>query len=392
MQNNDYTYSKKDLPGNILRLGYILLAAGLILGILGFFTDHSRAVFNYLMAFMFVMSIGVGALFLIALEYVVGADWSVPIRRVTEFLAVLVPLLVILVIPLLMNMHTLFHWSHEEAVAEDAILQGKSSYLNTTFFMIRVAVIFIIWILFYFLLTRNSRKQDVTKDQDLTRKNIIISAIFIPLFAITISVASMDWMMSLEPHWFSTIFGVYFFSGATVATLAMITFIVVTLKEKGFLHPRIINDHLYSLGALMFAFINFWGYIAFSQYILIWYADLPEENFWFLHRWEDGWAFVSLFLIFVHFVVPYALLLSQPAKMDPKRLKIAALWILFAHYVDLYWLIMPNTGHFSASWIDFTFPVFTAGLVIVVFNMVYRKQNILPVGDPKLERGLNFHL
>jgi hypothetical protein len=105
------------------------------------------------------------------------------------------------------------------------------------------------------------------------------------LFAITISVASMDWMMSLEPHWFSTIFGVYFFSGATVATLAMITFIVVTLKEKGFLHPRIINDHLYSLGALMFAFINFWGYIAFSQYILIWYADLPEENFWFLHRW-----------------------------------------------------------------------------------------------------------
>jgi hypothetical protein len=219
-----------------------------------------------------------------------------------------------------------------------------------------------------------------------------MSAVFIPLFAITITVSSVDFMMSLEPLWFSTIFGVYFFAGSTVATLAMVTFIVVTLKEKGFLHPRIIGDHLYSLGALMFAFINFWAYIAFSQYMLIWYADLPEENYWFLHRWQDGWQFISLLLIIVHFVVPYALLLSQPAKMDPKRLKIASLWILFAHFVDLYWLIMPNMGHFYISWVDFVFPLFIAGLVIVVFNMRFRKHNSIPVGDPKLERGLNFHL
>ncbi len=392
MQNNDLTYKQQELPKNILNLGYLLLAAGLILGVLGFFSDQSRAIFNYLMAFMFVLSLGVGSLFLIALEYVAGADWSVPIRRVIEFLAALVPVLVILVIPLLLNMHTLFHWTHEEAVAGDKILQSKSPYLNTTFFIIRVGITFGIWILFYLLVTRNSLKQDITRDERLTKKNAVMSAVFIPLFAITITVSSVDWMMSLEPHWFSTIFGVYFFSGSVVGTLAMVTFIVVTLKEKGFLHPRIINDHLYSLGALLFAFINFWGYIAFSQYLLIWYADLPEENFWFLHRWQEGWQFISLLLIFAHFVVPYSLLLSQPAKMDPKRLKFVSLWVLGAHFIDLYWLIMPNMGKFYISWIDFIFPLFIIGLIIVVFNMRFRKNNVIPVGDPKLERGLNFHL
>jgi hypothetical protein len=388
------TYQKKDLPSGMIRLGWILLILGIILGIIAFLTDYNRAIFNYLLAYMFILSIGIGALFLVSIEYVVGADWSTPIRRVIELFSALIPFLIILVIPLLLSFHELFHWSHTEAVAEDELLQIKAPYLNTTFFVIRVGVVLLIWILFWYFITRNSEKQDETGEQILTKRNIILSAIFIPVFAITVTVTSVDWLMSLEPHWFSTIFGVYFFSGSVIAALAAVTLAVVTLKERGYLHPRIINDHYYSLGALLFTFINFWAYIAFSQYMLIWYADLPEENFWFLNRWDGGWEYISILLIIVHFVVPYATLLSQPAKMDPKRLKFISLWILIAHVVDLYWLILPNmnkTG-FSFSWIDLVFPIFTAGFIIVIFNFWAGRKNLVPVGDPKLERGLNFHL
>ena len=146
-----------------------------------------------------------------------------------------------------------------------------------------------VWSLFYFLLTKNSRKQDSTKDQRLTRKNIILSAIFVPIFGISVSLFAVDWIMSLEAYWYSTIFGVYFFAGATVSALAALTLIAVVLNEKGYLHSRINTDHYYSLGTLLFAFISFWGYIAFSQYMLMWYADLSEETVWFFHRWNGGW-------------------------------------------------------------------------------------------------------
>lgn len=396
MAINEMTYQKKDLPSSLSRIGYVLLGLGLILGVIAFFVDHSRAVFNYLIAFTFMISIGVGALFLIALEYVAGADWSVPIRRVVEFFAAVTPLLALLVIPLLFNIGELFHWSHPEAVAEDKILQGKAPYLNVTFFIIRVFVLIGMWTLFYFFFIKNSKKQDSTKDQKLTTINIRLSAVFIPIFAVTLSIAAIDWLMSIEPHWFSTIFGVYFFAGTVLAALAAVTFATVLLKENGYLHPAMTNDHLFSLGALLFAFVNFWGYIAFSQYMLIWYADLPEETFWFLQRWEGSWAIISIGLIIVQFLVPYIALVTQPSKMNPKRLKFVSIWILFAHLYDIFWLVMPEmeelSGGYTFNWIDFVFPIAVAGLLILVFNYRAKKENLVPVGDPKLQRGLDFHL
>lgn len=396
MHTDQITYQKKDLPASLSKLGIVLLALGIILGVVAFFVDHSRAVFNYLIAFTFMISIGVGALFLVSLEYIVGADWSVPIRRVVEFFAAVIPLLALLVIPLLFNIGELFHWSHPEAVAEDKILQGKAPYLDVTFFIIRVFVIIGLWSLFYFFFIRNSKKQDTTKDQKLTTINIRLSAIFIPVFAITVTVAAMDWLMSVEPHWFSTIFGVYFFAGTVIAALAAVTLATVLLKEHSYLHPAMTNDHLYSLGALLFAFVNFWGYIAFSQYMLIWYADLPEETFWFLQKWEGSWAIFSIGLIVIHFLVPYITLVSQPSKMDPKKLKFISVWLLFAHFYDLFWLVMPEmeqlSGGYSFSWIDLVFPIAVVGILILVFNMKAKKDNLIPVGDPKLQRGLDFHL
>ncbi len=395
MSQNNNTYVKKELPANLQKTGIILLLVGVVFGALHFFVDFQNALFSYLLSYMFLVSIGVGALFLVALEYVVNADWSVPIRRVVENVATIVPLLIILAIPLLFNLTNVFSWARPIPSA-DKVLLSKSPFLNTSFFLIRTAVCIGLWVLFYFILTKNSRKQDETKDQLLTKKNIRYSAIFIPVFALTITMSAIDWMMSLEPHWYSTIFGVYFFSGSVLASLSVVTFATIMLREKGFLHPRMTDDHYYSLGALLFAFINFWAYIAFSQYLLIWYANLPEETFWFLGRYEGGWVVISLALIVIHFLVPYAILLSQPAKMDPKRLKFAAIWILFAHYVDLYWLIMPNmhTEHFSilSVILQFAFPTAAVGIIILAFYYRSKNANMVPVGDPKLEKGLNFKL
>jgi uncharacterized membrane protein len=395
MSQSNSNYVKKDLPASLQKAGLVLIAIGIIGGIGAFILNAEQAAFNYLLGFMFLMSIGVGALFLIALEYVAGADWSTPIRRIIEYTASVTPYLLLLAIPILFSMHSLFHWSHTEAVETDKILKGKEPYLNEIFFIIRVVVVFGLWALFYFLLTRNSRKQDISKDQKLTKINIKLSAIFIPVFAITASVASIDWMMSLEAHWFSTIFGVYFFAGSVVAALAVITYATVKLREAGYLHPKMVDDHYYSLGALLFAFVNFWGYIAFSQYLLIWYANLPEETFWFLARWQGSWIYISLALIFIHFIVPYSILLSQPAKMDAKKLKFASLWILFAHLLDLYWLILP-TYHGESSILSFllglSFPIAAIGGIIVLFYLNSKKTNMVPIGDPKLDRGLNFRL
>ena len=392
MLQNNIEYKKKDLPKRLSQLGWLLFGAGLFLGVIGFFTDQHRAILNYLMAYMFILSIGIGSLLLVALEYVGGADWSVPIRRVVEFLSSIIIFLPILVLPLVFSIHDIFHWAHEDVVSADQILKGKSAYLNETFFIIRVFAVLAIWGIFYFLMIRNSNAQDKSHDQSLTKRNIILSAIFIPFFAITITITAVDWLMSLEPHWFSTIFGVYFFSSSVVASLAAITLFVVILKEKGFMHPKLIDDHLFSLGALQFAFINFWAYIAFSQYLLVWYANLPEENFWFIHRWQNGWQYLSILLIITHFIVPYAALLSQPSKMDPKRLKFISIWILFAHFIDLYWLIMPNVEGYYFSWIDIVVPLIAVGVIILVFNYRAKKSNLVPIGDPKLQKGLDFRV
>lgn len=391
-ENNQYM--KKEIPGRVFYIGAVLAGVGLLLGIISFMFDRTRSSYNVLIAFMFLMSIGVGSLFLVALEYITGAVWSTPFRRVPELLSSMLFVLPFIALILLLNTGDLFHWAHHEAVERDAVLKAKSPYLNITFLAVRTAGVLLIWLLFYFLLLKNSRAQDKSGDTLFSRKNIKLSAVFMPVFAITITISAIDWMMSLEPHWFSTIFGVYYFAGTLLAALAATTLVSVLLKENGFLHPGLVDDHYYSLGALMFGFVNFWAYIAFSQFLLIWYANLPEENFWFLLRWQNSWQAVSVILVLSHFIVPYFLLLSQPAKMNPKRLILVSVWILCAHLLDIYWLVMPAYGRNGIvfGWMEIAFPVAIAGIIMLLFSYKARKVNLTPVGDPKLKSGLNFRL
>ena len=295
---------------------------------------------------MFLTSIAVGALFLIALEYIAGAVWSVPMRRVNEFLAGLIPFTPFLAIPLFFHLHELFHWTHTDVVAADELLAAKAKYLNSIFFVLRYIATFVLWTFFYWLFTRNSLKQDSTKDakgDTYTRRNIRLSAIFLPVFAITITFIAIDWAMSLEPLWYTTIIGIYYFSGTVVSALAAATYIIIRFHETGRL-PGLRRDHFYSLGSLMFAFVNFWAYIAFSQFMLIWYANLPEEVFWYKERLSGLWLPVLIVIAVLHFLVPFLLLIPREAKSNPRRLAVASFSILVAHWLDLYWLIMPARG------------------------------------------------
>jgi len=393
MENN-YTYVKKDLPSVLGKFGYTFLLVGIVATVLAFVFDPTRATFNSLLTFTYLMGIGMCSLFLIGLEYLADAVWSVGFRRIAEYLAVLVLIAPIFAIPVLFNMHGVFHWTHEEAVAADAILAKKAPYLNVNFFIIRFIGIILVMGAFLLILVRNSAKQDSSGDQKITWRNIKWSAVMMPFFGISITLIAVDWLMSLEPHWFSTIIGVYYFSGSLLTTFAIITLFAVKLKDWNILPDFITKDHFYNLGAFMFAFINFWAYIAFSQLLLIWYANIPEETFWYLLKFEGSWMYVSIGLIFIQFLIPYAALVSQPSKSSYKRLKIMAIWLIFAHFYDLYWLAMSTYNKDGAffGWIEIAFIILGIGVVVTTFKIVYNKRKLVPVGDPKLKRCIDFHL
>lgn len=394
MSNHSYNIERKPLPAKAAKIGYLLTAVGVVLTVIAYMTDPTRAAFNNVIAFMFLFGLGACSLFLVGLEYVAGAVWSVPFRRIAEFLAPLAFIAPIIAIPVLFNMDSVFHWAHHGPEAHDPILEGKAPYLNVTFFVIRLVAAAVIMGVFYGILTWNSRKQDKTKDPNLTKLNIRFSAMLIPLFGISITVIGIDWLMSVEPHWFSTIFGVYYFAGSLLSAFAVVTFIAVVLYEKGYYPKEIGRDHFYNLGAFKFAFINFWAYIAFSQYLLIWYANIPEETFWFQNRSEGSWLYWSIGLIFVHFLIPYVALLSQPSKSNFRTLKIMAIWMVFARFYDIYWLAMPTYSKdgIALGWIELAFVILAIGIVIMVFTRFYKQAPLIPKGDPKLDRAMHFHL
>jgi hypothetical protein len=385
--------TKIEIPKNLLlsKIFLIVGVLGLVLSGIGYAVNHAQFYHSWLVAFAFWASVGIGGYFLTLIHHLTGAVWSVVIRRLPETFMAILPFMLILFIPIIFGMHDLYHWTHQDAVAHDHLLQEKAPYLNTPFFIIRTVLFFAIWTLFGRLLYKYSIQNDVNGDAGLLAKSKKISPIAVILFAFTVSFASFDWLMSLDPHWYSTIFGVYYFAGSIMATYAFVTLFVLFFEKIGPLQGLISKEHYHDLGKLTFTFTIFWAYMAFSQYFLIWYANIPEETIWFLHRWEGSWKGVSVLLAVGHFVVPFIIMLIRALKRSALALIIFAGWMLLMHWVDMYWLVLPNLHHHGAhfSWIDVAAMLGIGGLFLWLFMWQLGKHSLVPINDPNLDQSIN---
>lgn len=371
-------------------------ALGWIGTIAGWVLSPTQFYFSYLVAFIYFVSLSIGAVFFVLFQHLTGAGWSVVVRRLAETvmtnLWVLAPLFIPVVVGLYSHSHEFFEWRDAALVAKDPLLQAKSGYLDLRFFLIRAVIYLIIWVVLSWKLYRLSVAQDADGNPNWTRAAAKWSAPGVPLLILSATFAAFDWLMSLTPHWYSTIFGFYFFSGSGVSAIALIIVLAVWLRSKGILADVITVEHYHDLGKLLFAFNVFWTYIAFSQYFLIWYANLPEETFWFTDRQKGSWLFVSLLVLFGHFILPFIVLLPRGTKRHPVALAVVALWMLFMQYVDIYWMAMPvlHKNGVVLHWLDAATWLALFGTVAFVFVNRLGKHSLIPVRDPYLAESLEF--
>ena len=367
-------------------------ALGLTSGLSGWLTDPHQFYFSYLIGWAFCLTIALGALFFVLIQHLTRARWSIVVRRLAEALLWTFPLLAVLSIPVLFGLHDLYPWTHAEAVATDPILAGKTPYLNLPFFLIRLAVYFLVWSLLAYLLYRNSLAQDCTGDTGIPARQRKVSAWGLAVAAITIAFASYDLLMSLDPHWFSTIFGVYVFAGAFMSIHALLALFAMMLQGVGNLRGIVTTEHYQDLGKLTFGFVVFWTYIAFSQYMLIWYGNIPEETLWYRHRLSHGWEVHSAVLLLGHFIVPFFLLLSRAVKRSKLLLGLICAWLLAMQWFDIHWLAAPVL-HPDAATIHFLDVANWLGLFGIVLGVsMYRlvRHSLVPCRSPWLEDSLHF--
>lgn len=379
-----------EADGRFGKPALIVGALGLIVSLGGILSHRETFFAAYLTAWLFWLGIALGGLFLVMLHHLTGSVWSVIVRRIAEGLAGTIPILAVLFLPILLGIHDLYEWSHPEAL-HDAILVHKASWLNPTAFSVRAIIYLSLWSFLTWKLRKLSFQQDIGDSPSLKSRFLGTSAWGMILFSLSISFAAFDWLMSLTPHWFSTIYGVYFAMGSIMASLAMLIVSISRLQSKGALVEVINEERRHDLGKLFFAFIILWAYMAFSQYFLIWYANLPEETIFYHHRWTGSWKAVSLAIVFGHFVLPFFLLISRPAKRGPILLPLVSGWMLLMHYIDLYWNVMPTFSRDGASispW-HFSTLIGIGGITIYFFIRSLVKYPLVPVKDIRLAESIN---
>ena len=348
--------------------------------------------FSWLVAFLFFLSLALGALFFVLIHYATQGGWGIVVRRIGETVFATVPVMAALFVPLLLGLHDLYSWSVPGAADHDALLRWKEPYLNVPFFLIRAALYFGLWSFIALIYFRGSRGQDATGDAAVSVRLRRFAGPAIIVLALTTAFASVDWIMSLTPHWYSTIFGVYFFAGSFVGFFALLSVVAVAMRRAGLLDTVISAEHLHDIGKLLFAFMVFWTYIGFSQFFLIWYANLPEETIWYKARMEGSWMTVSLFLMAGHFVVPFFYLMGRPVKRNGATLAVGGAWLLAMHFVDLYWQVMPtlHPDGFSPSLLDVAALVAVGGCFVAAASWLMRRQALVPLRDPRLAESLAF--
>jgi len=370
-------------------VGVIGLAVTVVLG-LGQNDGLTHFGFSYLVNFAFFLSISIGALIFVPLQYVTKAEWSIVVRRMAEVMASVMPVLLVLAVPVLLLSGKIYGWA-DPANAGSHGLAHRAAFLSTGWFSVRWVIYFVLWTLFSWYFWRKSLKQDDNGDLGLTRKMENMSGFAIMACAVSVAAAAFDLLMSVDHLWFSTMFGVYYWAGGFVSFFAVLTLVTMGLQNTGRMTRIISPEHFHDYGKLMFAFTFFWGYIAFSQYMLYWYANIPEETGWYLLRSRNGWGWVGLATVFVTFLLPFCGLMSRYAKRNRKMMAFWAFWLLAAHWLNLYWVVMAEySASFVISPMDLTGFVGVGGIWFAAVTRLAMGHSLVPTRDPRLEGSLKF--
>ena len=373
------------------RRAWLVGAAGVVLALLGVWLNLAQFFRAYLVAYLFWSGLSLGCLALLMLHHVVGGAWGAMIRRVLEAGTRTLPLMVVLFVPLLYGLTTLYSWSRPEVVAHDVLLQHKSAYLNVPFFVQRAAAYFAIWLIVMFFLNHWSRQQErvagAPQERPVQRRLRLLSAPGLMLYVLTVTFAAVDWVMSLEPHWYSTLYGVVILVGQMLAALALAIVLITQLAEAPPVSTVLTPQHLHDLGNLLLAFVMLWAYIGFSQFLIIWAGNLPEEVPWYIHRTQGGWEWLGRFVLLLHFGLPFVVLLSRTSKRRAQVLGRLAAGLLVMHLLELFWLVLPafSPSSLAIHWLDVGLPIGMGGLWMAVFVWQLQRRALLPLHDPRLQ-------
>lgn len=369
-----------------------MAAVGAVITLIGGLVDPRQLGFSYLLGFMFFLSLGLGAMFLVLVHHLFDASWSVPIRRYLEHLACLLPWMGLLFIPIAILAPRIYPWMLMEHTPDHA-LHAKHALLNKPFWYLRAVLYFVIWGVITWRLRFWSLRQDTTGDAECTFRMRRIAAGGIFLFAVTLTMAAVDWMKSLQHQWFSTMYGVYYFAGSVWTLLATAYLIALVLQRTGPLRGLLTPTLFYYLGSLMFAFTVFYAYIHFSQYFIIWNANMPEETFWYVVREKGSWWDIGMLIIFGHFALPFLTLLRIDVKLTFGVMVPLCLWAWLMHLADLSFNIMPilHPDGFFLHWMDLGAVALIGGVFVGLFLRELPRHPIYPLRDPRLHDALTRH-
>jgi hypothetical protein len=358
----------------------------------GYLQNPERFFRSYLVAFAYTCAVGLGAFFFVMVQFLTGSAWSVTVRRIMENIMFTLPFGALLFIPLAFGLDHIYSWTNPAVIPHEVSMAGKAWYLTQNFFILRTYGFFLLWSIWIFALYRQSTKQDTEKS---IKQMHIASRWSAPGLFLVVAIgtlASYDWLMSLEPTWYSTIFGLYFLSGGALTFFSIVALVSMGFRRAGLLKHAINIEHYHDLGKWIFAMTAFYTYIAFSQYILIWYANIPEETQWYRHRSAGSWLYVALAMPFIRFVIPFFTLLCRPAKRSLGVIAFVAIWSIVVEFIDLYWIVMPTyyKDGPQISWMDFATLGATVSICGIVFWSRFRKHKMVPVGDLRFEQSLHF--
>ncbi len=364
-------------------------AVALILCVIGAFFNADQFYRSYIWCYMIFIGVPLGATALLMLQYLSGGAWGVVIRRPCEAAMRTMPLLLILFIPIVIGIPHLYEWSHANIVAGDRMLQHKQPYLNVPFFLIRTAIYFVGWNLIGYLLYKWSGEQDAG-DTRAAGRLAAISGPGLIFYGFSVTFMAIDWILSINPHWFSTIFGLLFIAGEGLSAVAFLICLLVFLSNRPPLDDVLTHRHLHDIGKLLLAFVMVWAYFSFSQLLVIWSGNLPEEIPWYVNRFAGGWQYMGVALVLLHFALPFALLLSRDLKRNFNLLRAVAVVVIVMRFVDLFWVVAPefHKAQFTVSWMDFLAPIGLGGIWLAAFLWQLEQRPLLPLGDPHLEEAL----